>query len=56
MMISSILNIVLALGLSLALLHYCDVPVESAMLVGVMLGIFYTLMDISSHLHKLSSK
>jgi len=49
---TTVLNYVLAFGMSLALVVYCDVPVAEALLVGCVLGIFYTLSDISLYLRR----
>jgi len=45
-------NYIFAFGISLLLLIFCDVTVTEALLVGSVVGIFYTLSDISLHLRK----
>jgi len=51
-MLHTLLNYVFAFGLAGILAGVCDVPIEDALLVGSVVGIFYTLSDISSHLRK----
>ena len=51
-MFSNLVNYALASGMAGILVAFCDVPIEDALIAGCLLGIFYTLADISSHLRK----
>ena len=51
-MFDNIINTVIGALITIGLYHYCDVPIETALTVGFVAIIAYTLSDISRHLRK----